>query len=107
LLPASEQLLFLVAEANNRQAVMLHDGVRKLGNVAPHEAQAVRKLLDDAAVEHGQDQVIVMKLISLDDVTAWTSLTMTGIGMVNERVARKHARNSHKLKEKHGKCTMG
>lgn len=92
--PAEEQLLFLVADVRNKlnsDAVMLHDGVKKLGNVVASQAPAIRKLLDDAAVEHGQDQVIVMYLGDLGDQHNWSSLTLQGIGMIYERIARKYA----------------
>lgn len=92
--PAEDQLLFLVADVHNKfdkNAVMLHDGVKKLGNVVAAQAPAIRKLLDDAAIEHGQDQVIVMYLGELGNQPNWSSLTLQGIGMVYERVARKHA----------------
>lgn len=70
---------------------MLHDGVKKLGNVVAAQAPAIRKLLNDAAIEHGQDQVIVMYLGDVGDQLNWSSLTLQGVGMIYERVARKYA----------------
>ena len=94
----AEQCLFLVPDILNihdENAVMLHDGVQKLGHVARSEAPFIKKFLMDAAQEEGCDQVIVLSLPSIinDGALKWSSLlTARAAGVVHERVARKHAR---------------
>jgi hypothetical protein len=92
-----DQLLFLVPDVHNKHdenAVMLHDGVRKLGHVAAREAYEIRKYLEKEAVEQSQDQVIVVSIRPINDPGAFkwsTSVNVTGIGIVYERIARKYA----------------
>lgn len=97
--PVEDQLLFLVQDVHNKfdkNAVMLHDGSRKLGHVVQAEAIAIRALLDRVGSERGQDQVIIVTLPKIlnKDAFKWSSsFNVKGIGMVYERIARKHAQN--------------
>jgi hypothetical protein len=95
------QRLYLVADVNNRfdrDAVMLHDGVNKLGRVVAKQAPAIREFLDAASLDRGQDQVIVCELGELiapdgvDPDSVWaSSVCVAGRGLVYERIARKNA----------------
>ena len=98
--PIGEQQLYLLADSNplDHEAVMLHDGVNKLGRVVAKEARVIREYLDNASLDRGQDQVIVVSLAPLvppqgvSPSTVWaSSICVAGIGLVYERVARKHA----------------
>lgn len=94
---ARDQVLFLVADINNKfdqNAVMLHNGKVKLGYVAAAEAAKVKKILLDLTKERGQDQVIVVTLppVKNEGDFSWSSsVTVKGVGFVYERIARKHA----------------
>lgn len=101
--PLGEQQLYLVADTNNRldpDAVMLHDGVNKLGRVVTKDACVIREFLDNASLDRGQDQVIVVSLAPLvlpegvNGRSVWaSSVCVAGLGLVYERVARKHAQH--------------
>lgn len=91
-----DQRLFLVHDVGNKfdnNAIMLHDGQRKLGYVAAAEAPKIRKILDQLAQQNdGQDQVLVVKhfKISNEATFCWkSSISVTAIGYVHERIARK------------------
>lgn len=91
------QGLFLVHDVNNRfdvNAVMLHDGVRKLGYVQAAQAATVRALLKAEGERAGQDVVIVVSMPPQSDSAAWsTSFNVKGVGMVYERIARKYGQS--------------
>jgi hypothetical protein len=97
-----DQLLFLVQDVNNpfdKDAVMLHDGVKKLGHVAAPEASAIKKFLDEIGIERNQNHVIVVSMqpIASKDAFKWsTSFNVQGIGMIYERIARKYAQTINK-----------
>lgn len=91
-----DQCLFLVPDVNNKfdqDAVMLHDGVHKLGHIAAHECAAVRKFLDKEALDQGQDAVLVVTVppITNDSFNWSTSFNVKVVGIVYERIARKFA----------------
>lgn len=93
---ASDQCLFLVADVHNqydKAAVMLHNGVQKLGHVAASECDAVRRYLTRESEAHGQDVVLVVHVPAIkDDSFLWdTSFKVKAVGVVHERVARKFA----------------
>lgn len=100
-MPDEDQLLFLVPDEGNKfdtNAVSLHDGVRKLGHVSAREAPMIRKFIDRLSREKGQDQVLVVKArqIANKDSFKWsTSFNVSCIGVVYERIARKHAEQVH------------
>lgn len=92
-----EQLLFLVADPSNtvdKNAVMLHSGVNKLGYVAAGEAEGIRKFIDQESLKAGQEQVIVVAVAPLSENARWgSSIAVKGIGLVYERIARKYAQS--------------
>lgn len=97
LLEPSEQRLFLVRDVNNQfdsNAVMLHNGARKLGYVSAQQAPKIRKVIDELSLIEGKDQVLVLNLAKQESpsATIWaTSLDMKVVGYVYERIARKLA----------------
>jgi hypothetical protein len=98
-----DQCLFLVPDVGNKfdaNAVMLHDGVQKLGHVAAGECAAVKKFLDAESLEQGQDVVLVVHVppIKSDNFNWSTSFNVKVVGMVYERVARKYAQSINKEK---------
>lgn len=107
-LPVEDQLLFLVADVNNKlntNAVMLHDGIRKLGYVVATQAPEIRALLDKLSLEMGQDFVIVVSF-NFPAMTGGydpktfeqsSSINVSGVGMVYERLARKYAQEAEKI----------
>lgn len=98
---AKAQCLFLVADVNNpkdENAVMLHDGVRKLGYVAATQAPAVKAILEGWKRESGNDEVAVVTFGEYVSTTATPryfqqlgNIKMRGVYRVNERFARKFA----------------
>lgn len=93
----ADQCLFLVPDIYNTHdsnAIMLHDGRRKLGHVARGEAAFIKRFLEKEAAAEGNDQVLVVSVSSiLDKSFMWTSsFTVRIAGIVHERIARKHAR---------------
>jgi hypothetical protein len=90
-----DQGLFLVADIYNKfdtNAVMLHNGVSKLGSVNAQAAPAIRKIIDDETAKRGQDVVLVVSVPPLPASTHWSSsLTVAVVGVVYERIARKFA----------------
>lgn len=91
-----DQCLFLVPDVNNKfdkDAVMLHDGVQKLGHVAAAECGAVRRYLEKEALARGQDAVLVVYVppIKSDNFQWSTSFNVKAVGIVYERIARKFA----------------
>lgn len=90
-----DQCLFLVADVNNKfdkNAVMLHNGVQKLGHISASECGVVKRFLSDEALERGQDVVLVVSMLPANDTFHWnSSFTVKVVGLVNERVARKYA----------------
>lgn len=94
--PPEEQCLFLVPDVGNKfdkNAVMLHDGVRRLGHIAANECAEVKRLLDKEALERGQDAVLVVNIppIKTDNFIWSTSFNVKVVGIVYERIARKFA----------------
>lgn len=95
--PVHDQRLFLVPDINNpfdKNAVMLHDGKVKLGYVAATEAAKVKAIIDDLSKAGGQDHVIVVKHapVKREGDFSWsTSISVTAVGHVYERIARKLA----------------
>ena len=90
------QCLFLVPDVNNKfdkDAVMLHDGVQKLGHIAAEECAAVRRFLEKEALSRGQDAVLVAYVppIKSDSFQWSTSFNVKVVGIVYERIARKFA----------------
>lgn len=94
-----ERFLFLipdVANKHDRNAVMIHDGKRKLGYVAAVQAPRVRALFDRWKVEDGFDSVIVCDIGWMSNVTyeflkKSSTTEVTGLARVHERAARKYA----------------
>lgn len=92
-----DQRLFLVRDVHNKfdeNAVMLHNGQKKLGYVSAVEAKAIRKILDELTVQEGLDQVLVVKMSAVrneGDFSWVSSFTVFPIGHVYERIARKFA----------------
>ncbi len=90
------QCLFLVPDVNSaydKNAVMLHDGVQKLGHIAATECVEVRKFLDKESLARGQDAVLVVHVppIKNDSFNWSTSFNVKVVGIVYERIARKYA----------------
>jgi len=94
-----ERFLFLIPEPSNTvdpNAVMIHDGKRKLGYVSAAEAPKIRVLFDRWKAEDGFDSVIVCDIGWMSDYTyqqlkkTYTA-KVTGIARVHERPARKFA----------------
>lgn len=100
---AADQCLFLVADVSNKydkDAVMLHNGVQKLGHIAANECGAVRRFLEKESLDRGQDAVLVVHVSpNLSDNFAWsTSFNVKVVGIVYERFARKFAATINKGK---------
>lgn len=95
--PVQDQRLFLVRDVNNKfdeNAVMLHDGKGKLGYVCAAEALKVRRIIDELTKAGGQDHVLVVKHAPVrrpGDFSWCTSTSVTAVGHVYERIARKFA----------------
>ena len=95
--PVKDQRLFLVRDVNikfDENAVMLHNGHRKIGYVTAKDAPKIRKIIDNLTEMMGQDQVIVVKHTSkiISDSFNWSSsIVVKGVGHVYERYARKVA----------------
>ena len=92
------QCLFLVPDVNNKfdkSAVMLHDGVQKLGHIAATECIEVKKFLEKESLERGQDAVLVVYVppIKSDNFNWSTSFNVKVVGIVYERAARKYAQS--------------
>lgn len=89
------QRLFLVPDVRNAHddnAVMLHNGAHKLAYVSRGEAPKVRKLLDELREKAGFDVVLVMhsQPINLPG-SSWANVfQLRAVGVVHERMARKH-----------------
>lgn len=102
--PTLQQRLFLVPDVGNKfdsNAVMIHDGVRKLGHVAAGEAAFIRKWIDEKSVDLGYDVVIVVSLGSGISRIEWaSSLTVAAVGFCYERLARKYGQASDKKLQK-------
>jgi hypothetical protein len=77
----------------DKDAVMLHNGLNKLGYVAANQAPEVRKYLNEEAVTRGQDAVLVVSIGLIEtDLGTWSSsFTVKAVGIVYERIARKYA----------------
>ena len=94
-----DQHLYLVAEVDNDNdinAVMLHNGKRKLGNVAANEAPALKRILTSWKSGPKGDDVVVCSIdrISINerqDFPFRGSIVVHGKHRVNERLARKYA----------------
>lgn len=91
-----DQCLFLVHDVGNKfdkDAIMLHDGVSKLGHIAASECGAVRAFLSKEGQLRGQDVVLVAYVPTIkNDSFSWsTSFSVKAVGLINERVARKFA----------------
>jgi hypothetical protein len=90
-----DQCLFLVPDINNKfdkNAVMLHNGVSKLGHVVLAEAIEIRKILADQVLKFGQDVVLVVSIPPMTENFRWSSsLSVRVVGVVYERFARKYA----------------
>jgi hypothetical protein len=89
-----EQCLFLVADADNRDGVFLHNGQQRLGALVGNEAQRVRKVIDDCSIAAGQEQVLVCKksyVKASEEVQFTQSSTFVVVPeyQVYERLARK------------------
>lgn len=96
-----DQCLFLVSDVHNqfdKNAVMLHDGVQKLGHIAAEECGAIRKLLEKESLDRGQDAVLVVHVppIKSDSFNWDTSFNVKVVGIVYERIARKFAQSINK-----------
>lgn len=92
------QCLFLVPDVNNKfdkDAVMLHDGISKLGHIAATECGPVRRFLEKEALARGQDAVLVVHVppIKSDNFSWSTSFNVKVVGIVYERIARKFAQS--------------
>lgn len=101
-----DQCLYLVPEQGNQydsNAVMLHNGKKKLGSVEANDAAKVRRLLQQWKDENGGgiggEDVIVVKCdaIYVDPQTFEFkgSIKVRGMYRVNERLARKFS-NKHR-----------
>jgi len=98
-----ERFLFLVPEVNNGtdvNAVMLHDGKKKLGSVAAGEAPVLKGLFESWKAERGHDEVVVLTFRNqpnvdsqymIDNFKRLGSIKVRGLYRVNERLARKFA----------------
>jgi hypothetical protein len=101
-----QKCLFLVAEADNPHdpnAVMLHDGKRKLGSVERTEAAYLKSLLVKWAKESGKDDVIVASIgyMGSSEIASMKYngyCHVDGLYRVNERLARKFADKYRKEK---------
>lgn len=88
---AISQRLFLVQEVNNehdQNAIMLHDGERKIASVTADQARAIKKILLNT------NDVIVCNIgyiSSKAEFKKMLSYTVKGMYIVNERLARKFA----------------
>lgn len=101
-----EQCLYLVPERDNKydvNAVMLHNGRKKLGSVEANDAAKVKRLLQQWKSENGGgiegEDVIVVRCDSVP-IDAKTfefkgSVQVRGMYRVNERLARKFS-NKHR-----------
>ena len=90
------RLLFITPIVNglDPDALMLHDGLKRLGDVVPAQSRELKKMLDSFSLSRGQDQVLVAEFpenIDLNDLEWGSSLTLKLIGYVYERPARKLA----------------
>lgn len=92
---AEEQCLYLVPENNDndQDAVMLHNGKQKLGNVAKEQARMVRAWLATWKVAQGSKGEDVL-VCSINHVT--DPLYVYGNYRVNERLARKFSNKYRK-----------
>jgi hypothetical protein len=93
-----DQCLFLVPDVNNKfdkDAVMLHDGVAKLGHIAAGECAEVKRFLEKERLTRGQDAVLVVHVppIKSDSFNWSTSFNVKVVGIVYERIARKFAQS--------------
>jgi hypothetical protein len=94
-----ERFLFLIPDVANKHdanAVMIHDGKRKLGYVAASEAPRVRALFDRWRAEDGFDSVVVCDIGWMSDhsyahLKRTNTAEVTGLARVHERAARKYA----------------
>ena len=93
-----EKCLYLVPEINNQHdsnAVMLHNGKMKLGNVAVELAPQVRSMLTAWAKESGSEDVVACTLqevqwnVDLLTFKQQAAHNVQGRYRVNERMARK------------------
>lgn len=81
--------------------VLLHNGKKRLGVVAPHQADQVRAILARLAKEEGADHVLVCKsrFIGSNDEYAFkqsSSFNVTAVFSVYERLARKFSNKYRK-----------
>jgi hypothetical protein len=90
------QCLYLVPEVGNqydKNAVMLHDGKRKLGYVSREFASTIRPVLEQWKRQNEDNQtgddVVVCTLVNSGWNSHESTTFVTGIFRVNERVARK------------------
>lgn len=100
------QCLYLVAERDNKydvNAVMLHNGKKKIGSVEVNDAAKVKRILHEWNVQNGGgiegDDVIVVRCDAMP-IDAKTfefkgSVQVRGMYRVNERLARKFS-NKHR-----------
>lgn len=92
-LPKERQRFFLVREPTNpydKNAVMLHDGVRKLGHVAATEAIRINKIIQKLVADTNNEQVLIATIKPKTEEFRWvSSFSFEIIGHVYERYARK------------------
>lgn len=88
-----DQRFFLVREPTNKfdkNAVMLHDGVKKLGHVAAQEAIQISKIINELISIHGEERVLIATTKLKNTDFLWSSsFSVEIIGHVYERHARK------------------
>jgi hypothetical protein len=97
-----DQFLFLVPEVDNVHdinAVMLHNGHKKLGSVEARSAAAIKRLMVEwqNASDSRSEDIVVCRIeptyrSSLEDFKYRGSITVRGMYRVNERLARKFAK---------------
>lgn len=95
-----EQCLYLVKDVKTDD-VLLHNGKQRLGVVAPHQAEKVRKALAELAKTEGVDHVFVCKIPFIFDNNAYTikngsSVNVVPVFSVYERLARKFSNKYRK-----------
>lgn len=101
-----DQCLYLVPELDNKydvNAVMLHNGKKKLGSVEANDAARVKRLIQQWKNENGGgitgEDVVVVRCdrIMIDPQTFEFkgSIVVRGMYRVNERLARKFS-NKHR-----------
>jgi hypothetical protein len=95
-----DRCLFLVADVANthdKNAVMLHNGKQKLGNVRREDAPRIKNLLDKWKQESGYEMVIAVNYLhhrgnTFAEFTAKLDMAFRGLFKINERTARKFSK---------------